>query len=49
MSHVQQTFVREHHRNIAVVLSALNSDLLRDLGCYFGDGTAIALLYGEYR
>lgn len=49
MSHEQQTFVLKHHRHIAVVLSALNADLLHDLGCCFGDGTAIALLYGEYR
>jgi hypothetical protein len=42
-------FEREHHRQIACVLDALNAQLLADHGCYFGGGTAMALRYGEYR
>lgn len=43
------TFDRAHHRNIATVLGCLDADLLRDHGCYFGGGTAMALRFGEYR
>ena len=42
-------FERPHHQRIAQVLSALNGPLLRETGCLFGGGTAIALKYGEYR
>lgn len=42
-------FERPHHQRIAQVLSALNGPLLRETGCLFGGGTAIALRYGEYR
>lgn len=42
-------FKRAHHLQIAVVLDALDSDLLAASNCYFGGGTAIALRYGEYR
>ena len=45
-------FRREHHRDIALVLTSLDSDLFRQHQCYFGGGTAIVLLhaeYGEYR
>lgn len=42
-------FEREHHRRIEQLLRSLNAPLLRDNGCYFGDGTAMALRYGEYR
>lgn len=42
-------FRREHHQRIAVVLGALNADLLSAHKCYFGGGTAIALTCGEYR
>jgi hypothetical protein len=34
---------------VAVVLRALNADLLRTHCCYFGGGTAIVLRRGEYR
>ena len=42
-------FERSHHRSIARVLQALDGNRLRELGCLFGGGTAIALLHGEYR
>lgn len=42
-------FEREHHRNIALVLQALQPDVLARRHCYFGGGTAMALRYGEYR
>jgi len=42
-------FEREHHRQIACVLDALDAQVLADYGCYFGGGTAMALRYGEYR
>lgn len=43
------TFIRTHHQKIAKILQALDADVLRQHGCLFAGGTAIALLYGEYR
>ncbi len=42
-------FEREHHLRIAAVLKVLDGALLSSLHCYFGGGTAIALLCDEYR
>jgi hypothetical protein len=42
-------FEREHHRRLALVLQALEPDVLARCGCWFGGGTAMALRYGEYR
>lgn len=42
-------FERPHYRRIARVLQALDGPLLRQRGCLFGGGTAIALRFGEYR
>jgi hypothetical protein len=42
-------FEREHHQKISEVLQRLDSQILRDHECYFGGGTAIALMNGEYR
>lgn len=42
-------FERPHHNRIARVLYALDARLLRENGCLFGGGTAIALGHGEYR
>lgn len=42
-------FRKEHHRAIAFALSCLDGELLRKNSCFFGGGTAIALLHGEYR
>lgn len=40
---------RERHRAVATLLSKLDAALLRTLACYFGGGTAIALLVDEFR
>ena len=42
-------YKREHHQRIAKILDSLNVGLFRENHCYFGGGTAIALLLGEYR
>jgi len=42
-------FEREHHRRVAVVLMALDAELLAASACLFGGGTAIALRHAEYR
>src|SRR5881275_2193137 len=42
-------FEREHHRSVALVLQALEPQVLASHHCWFGGGTAMALLYGEYR
>ena len=42
-------FAREHHRDVALVLQALEPDVLAARRCYFGGGTAMALRHGEYR
>ncbi len=42
-------FKREHHQKISEVLQRLDAQILKDHACYFGGGTAIALMNGEYR
>lgn len=42
-------FERPHHRRVAQALQALDGPRLREWGCLFGGGTAIALRFGEYR
>lgn len=42
-------FERPHHQKIALLLNAMDSDLLLRAKCYFGGGTAITLKLGEYR
>lgn len=42
-------FKREHHQKISEVLKRLDAKILADHACYFGGGTAIALMHGEYR
>lgn len=42
-------YKRPHHQKIATVLAAMNNKFLSDAKCYFGGGTAISLLLGEYR
>ena len=49
MATVSCMFERPHHQRIAQVLDALDGDLLTQAKCYFGGGTAIALLCGEFR
>ena len=43
------TFSRSHHQLIAGVLGCLDATRLRDHGCFFAGGTALALRFGEYR
>ena len=40
---------REHHQKISEVLQRLDAQILKDHACYFGGGTAIALMNDEYR
>lgn len=42
-------FKREHHIRIAMILQALDAELLNQNSCYFGGGTAIVLSHDEYR
>lgn len=42
-------FDRPHHRDVALVLQALDPQALTQRHCWFGGGTAMALRYGEYR
>jgi hypothetical protein len=42
-------FERDHHRRIGKVLAALDHDVLRARHCLFGGGTAIALMFAEFR
>lgn len=42
-------FERAHHRRIAQLLGALDAAKLSAHNCFFGGGTVIALLHGEYR
>lgn len=42
-------FKRDHHQHIAQALQSLDGAMLEKWGCYFGGGTALALLHGEYR
>ena len=44
-----QLFSRPHHQKIAHVLQLLDHQLLRDHHCFFAGGTAIALMFDEYR
>lgn len=42
-------FKRNHHNRIATILQSINASVLNEFKCYFGGGTAIALLKNEYR
>jgi hypothetical protein len=42
-------FERSHHRDVALVLQALDPFVLSQRHCWFGGGTAMALKFGEYR
>ncbi|MGE4244150.1 nucleotidyl transferase AbiEii/AbiGii toxin family protein [Ramlibacter sp.] len=42
-------FERPHHRSVALVLQSLDAEALARHHCWFGGGTAMALLHGEYR
>lgn len=42
-------FKRPHHQKVLNILTKMNRAFLEDAKCYFGGGTAIALLHGEFR
>ena len=42
-------FKREHHQKIFEVPQRLDAQVLKNHACYFGGGTAIALMNGEHR
>lgn len=42
-------YKRPRHERIAVLLRALDADLLRRCACLFGGGTALVMRLGEYR
>lgn len=42
-------FSRPHHQRIFKILSALDAEFLLQSECFFGGGTAIVMLLGEYR
>jgi len=42
-------FERPLHQQIAQILGSLNGPLLKEYGCLFGGGTAIALRFSEFR
>ena len=42
-------FEHEHHNKILRILNSLNPAIFNEVGAYFGGGTLITLLYGEYR
>lgn len=42
-------FERTRHSAIALLLEALDADLLSSKQCYFGGGTAMAMRFGEWR
>lgn len=42
-------YKHDHHNRIAGLLDRLDAGLFNDAGCFFGGGTAIVLLLGEYR
>ncbi|MFI0847691.1 nucleotidyl transferase AbiEii/AbiGii toxin family protein [Mesorhizobium sp. IMUNJ 23232] len=42
-------FIRPEHKIIADMLRRMNRQVLTETRCWFGGGTAVVLLYGEYR
>jgi hypothetical protein len=42
-------FKRQRHQHVSKILSAFNSDFLRNNRCYFGGGTRIMMELNEYR
>lgn len=38
-----------HHRKVISILNAVRSDFFTEISAYFGGGTLLTLLYGEYR
>lgn len=46
---MDNNFTRSHHQRIASILQAMDADFLNSIECFFGGGTAIAMLIDEYR
>lgn len=42
-------FKLDHHNYVLTILDSLRSDFFNDISAYFGGGTLLTLLYGEYR
>lgn len=42
-------FTQDQHQKILAILGQLKASFLRDCQVYFGGGTLLALMYGEYR
>lgn len=42
-------FDHSHHQKIHLILDSLNPAIFKEIGAYFGGGTLITLLNGEYR
>ncbi|MGK7943761.1 MAG: nucleotidyl transferase AbiEii/AbiGii toxin family protein [Microcystaceae cyanobacterium] len=42
-------FKLKHHRKIIKILNSFNPTILHESYAYFGGGTLLALLFGEYR
>lgn len=42
-------FKLDHHNNVITILNSIRSDFFNDISAYFGGGTLLTLLYGEYR
>jgi Nucleotidyl transferase AbiEii toxin, Type IV TA system len=42
-------FTQDFHNKILLVLSQINRNFFEDCGTYFGGGTLVSLIYGEYR
>lgn len=40
---------RPHHQRVMKLLESFDAELLANIGCYFGGGTAISLLNNEFR
>ncbi len=42
-------FKLDHHNKVITILKSLRSDFFNGISAYFGGGTLLTLLYGEYR
>ena len=42
-------FKLDHHNKVITILNSLRSDFLNQISAFFGGGTLLTLLYGEYR
>lgn len=42
-------FKLDHHNKVITILESLRSDFFNEISAYFGGGTLLTLLYGEYR